>query len=90
MRRHADWMTQTDERVLEYLRENGNFPPSAIRDGLVEISEDIDYHQSHIGRRCRALDDHGLVENVGGGTYSITDLGKRYLDGEFDAGSLED
>jgi len=90
MRKHASWLTQTDERVLEFLREYGNFPPSAIRDRLAEIGDDLEYSANHVGMRCRELDDYGLLENVGGGTYSITDLGEEYLDGEFDAGSIED
>ncbi len=90
MRKHADWLTQADERILEFLRENGNYPPSAIRDRLAEIGDDLDYSTNHLGMRCRALDDHGLLENVGGGTYTVTNLGEEYLDGEFDAGSLED
>jgi repressor of nif and glnA expression len=90
MRKHASWLTQTDERVLEFVREYGNFPPSAIRDRLAEIGDDLEYSANHVGMRCRELDDHGLLEIVGGGTYSITELGEQYLNGEFDAGSLED
>lgn len=90
MRKHADWLTQADERILEFLSERGNFPPSAIRDRLADTGEDLTYSTNHLGMRCRALADRGLLENVGGGTYSITDVGEQYLDGEFDAGSLDD
>lgn len=88
MRKHADWITQTDERILEYLREHGNAPPSVIQDRLAGIGEDLTYSTNHLGMRCRTLADHGLAENLGGGTYSITDLGEQFLDGEIDAGSL--
>ncbi len=89
MRKHASWLTQTDERVLEFIREHGNHPPTAIRNRLAEIGDDLDYSANHIGMRCRELDDYGLLENLGGGTYAITDLGEQFLDGEFDAGDIE-
>jgi predicted transcriptional regulator len=89
MRKHADWLTQTDERVLEFLREYGNHPPSAIRDRLAEIGQDMSLTPQHIGARCRELAEYGLLANVGGGTYSITDLGEQFLDGDLDAGTLE-
>ncbi|MFC7082318.1 hypothetical protein [Halorussus caseinilyticus] len=39
--------------------------------------------------RCRELDDYGLLDNLGGGTYAITEQGERFLDGEYDAGDIE-
>ena len=90
MRKHAAWLTQADERVMEFLREFGNHPPGAIQSRLAEIGVDMDYHPKHIGVRCRELRDYGLLVNVGGGTYSITDLGEQFLDGEIDAGTLDE
>lgn len=89
MRKHASWLTQTDERVLEFLREYGNHPPSGIQHRLSDIGVDMEYHANHIGRRCRELTEYGLAENIGGGTYSITELGESFLDGELDAGALD-
>jgi repressor of nif and glnA expression len=90
MKKHAGWLSQTDERILEFLREFGNHPPKAIRDKLNEAGEGMDYHAEHIGRECRQLADYGLVVNVGGGTYSITELGEQFLDGELDASTLDE
>lgn len=83
-------MTQSDERILEFLAEEGNHPPKSIRDRLAEIGPEMDYHQNYIQQRCRTLQDYGLLRNVGGGTYSITDVGEQFLAGELDAASLDE
>ena len=88
MRSHADWMVEVDERILEFLDERGNHPPSAIRDQLAEIGSGMDYSSQHINNRCRKLRDHGLVTNVASGVYSITDTGRDFLTGDLDAGTL--
>jgi len=62
---------------------------NTIRNRLAEIGDDLDYSANHVGMRCRELDDYGLLENLGGGTYAITGLGEQFLDGEFDAGDIE-
>jgi repressor of nif and glnA expression len=90
MRKHAGWLSQSDERILEFLRERGNHPPSAIRDNLEEESAEMNYNAAHIRRECRKLEDRGLLVNVGGGTYSITDEGIAFLEGELDAATLPD
>lgn len=90
MRKHADWLSQADERILEFLQENGNHPPLAITENMREIGEGMDYHAQTIRRECRQLQDHGLLVNVGGGTYSITDEGVAFLEGELDAATLSD
>lgn len=89
MRRHAGWLTQADERILEFLEEFGNHPPKAIRDRLEDIGRDMDFHGEHISRECRKLADKGLLVNVGGGTYSITDTGRAFLSGDIDAAEVD-
>ncbi len=89
MRKHADWLTQADERILEFLREEGNHPPTAITRRMIEAGIDIEYHPNHVGTRCRELAKYGLLVNVGAGTYSITEKGVEFLDGDLDVGSLE-
>ena len=83
MRRHAKWMTLADERVLEYLNEMGNHQPS-------QIASEFDFHRKYIGKRCRILEQNGFVENRGNGVYQITERGRDYLTGDFDASELDD
>ena len=88
MRKPAKWISQTDELILEFLSEQGNHQPKEIRDQLERISEDMSYSNNHIWRECKKLADAGLLVNVGGGTYSITEQGEDFLDGDLDASNL--
>jgi repressor of nif and glnA expression len=89
MRKHAQWMAYADERILEFLQEYGNHQPSQIADRISEIGVGLGFHRKYIGRRCRMLQEYGMVRNLGNGLYHITDLGEQYLDGVLDAGTLD-
>lgn len=82
MRQSADWMNITDERILEVLREDGQLTPSAIADR-------IDKHQKWVNKRCRMLQDYGLVQTIARGLYQITEEGEAYLEGDLDASELQ-
>jgi predicted transcriptional regulator len=77
-------MTIADERVLEFLAEEGPHSPSKIA-----VDDRIEFTDQYVGRRCRKLTNYGLLQNVGNGVYAITDAGERYLNGELDARTLE-
>jgi len=89
MRKHGEWMVHADDRILEFLSEYGNHQPSQIASRFPEIGQDLHYHRKYIGKRCRTLAEHNLLENLGNGVYSITDSGERYLEGELDAAQLD-
>lgn len=72
-------MTIVDDRVLEYIRENGHGSPAEMK-----RNGPIPYSRAYIAERCRKLADYGLLQPVGNGVYTITDRGERYLDGELD------
>ena len=76
-------MTLADERILEYLNERGNHQPS-------QIAKEFGFHRKYIGKRCRILEEHDFVENRGNGVYQITERGREYLRGEFDASQLNE
>ena len=84
MRLDAEWMTRADDRILEFLSEEGPHPPSKMAsDGRVRFGAE------YIGRRCREyLVPYGLARNLGNGVYMITDKGEEYLAGEIDAANL--
>ncbi|PSP78921.1 winged helix-turn-helix domain-containing protein [Halobacteriales archaeon QS_1_68_20] len=85
MRLSADWMTIADERILEFLSEEGPHSPSKIAE-----DERIRFSAEYVGRRCRKLADYGLTRNIGNGVYSITNEGEQYLIGELDTTDLTD
>ncbi len=80
MRCHAQWMSIVDERILEFLAENGARQPSQIADELAE--QGMVYNPKYVGRRCRELADRGLIDNFGNGIYASSEKGERYLEGE--------
>lgn len=77
-------MVLVDDRILEYLRAEGPYTPSK----LVEAAE-LPWGVQHVGNRCRELESNGFVRNGGNGVYVITERGEEYLDGEFDASTLD-
>jgi hypothetical protein len=77
-------MILLDERILEFLREEGPAEPSRIRD-TIQMEESRNW----ISERCQVLADAGLACPVyGGWRYDITHLGVRYLDGAIYADGL--
>lgn len=85
MRYSANWMVLADDRILEFLSENGPRSPLKMHE-----SEAIRYSRGYINSRCQKLADYGLVRNIGNGVYQITEKGEQYLEGDLDAAELED
>lgn len=83
MRPRVEWMTQADERVLEFLYEKDIVASPSV------IAANIDYTGEYISRRCQRLADAGLVQRVDATNYRVTKMGRQFLDGEFDASDLE-
>ena len=84
MRKSARWMVLLDDRILEYVSENGPTLPSDIAN-----DDRIPYGAQHIGNRCRKLAEKGFLDNLGNGVYVITQRGRDYLNEEFDAGDVD-
>jgi len=79
MRYSGEWMVLTDDRILEFIRNEGAGKPKMMSEsGYVRKS------RSYISKRCKKLVEHGLLKNLGDGVYVITERGERYLDGEID------
>ena len=83
MRPRVDWMTQADERVLEFLYEKNIVASPSV------IAANIDYTAEYISRRCRKLEDTGLLQRVDPTNYRLTELGESYLKGDVDAEVLQ-
>ena len=76
MRPRVDWMTQADERVLEFLHEKDSVASPSV------IAANIDYTQEYISRRCRKLTNAGLLQRADASNYRVTELGERFLNGD--------
>jgi len=73
-------MVLLDDRILELLsQKQGEYMAPS------EMAEDdrIRHSSAHIGRRCKKLEEHGLLQSVGRGNYTITEQGIAYLKGEY-------
>lgn len=77
-------MVLLDDRILEYVAENGPTLPSDVA-----ADERIPYGPQHVGNRCRKLAEYGFLDNLGNGVYVITQRGRDYLNEEFDAGEAD-
>ena len=77
-------MTIADERILEFLSEEGPRQPKQIA-----TDERMMFSDQYIGQRCRMLAPYGLIQTLGNGLYAVTEAGQQYLDGELDATELE-
>lgn len=85
MRKSGSWMTIWDDRILEYIEEEGSASPSELeKSGYLRISK------SQISRRLRKLAEYGMLNHLGNGVYVITQKGEDYLEGDLDAGELEE
>lgn len=82
MREPAEWMSPSDDRILELLREHGNLTPQAVEDFGGPTA-------GHAQNRLPELTRYGLTERISRGLYQITDQGESYLDEELDATELE-
>ncbi|MUV60619.1 MarR family transcriptional regulator [Halobacterium sp. CBA1126] len=83
MRPRIEWMTQADERVLEFLYEKDIVASPSV------IAANIDYTSEYISRRCQKLADAELLQPVDPTNYRITELGERYLEGDIDPSEVE-
>ena len=84
MRHSGKWMTSLDDRILEFLNENKPTTPTKMTSRA-----SLPYSRQHVDRRCKKLDENGLVENLGNGVYMITDDGEAYLEGRLNTETWE-
>lgn len=72
-------MTQTDERILEFVESEVKASPKEIAESGY-VSNDNKY----ISQRLKVLLGSGLVQRVSRGLYRITPKGREYLSGDAD------
>ncbi|WP_157971684.1 hypothetical protein [Halorussus litoreus] len=81
MRERADWMRPEDDHLLALLR-------AGRKDTLNAIAGQLPIPREQVAQRCRTLAAHGLVDHLGSDIYTISSLGRAYLDGDVDADDL--
>jgi predicted transcriptional regulator len=83
MRPRVEWMTQGDERIMEFLEEKDIVASPSV------IAANIDYTAEYISRRCRTLEDAEMLQRIDASNYRLTELGEDFLEGEVEAEELE-
>lgn len=83
MRPRVDWMTQGDERIMEFLYEKDIVASPSV------IAANIDYTNEYISRRCRVLADAELLQRIDASNYRLTDFGEQFLNGELSSEDLQ-
>ncbi|MDL5361658.1 phage repressor protein [Halalkalicoccus sp. NIPERK01] len=78
-RLRIDWMTHTDERVMELLEDGPATPP--------ELAATLEKSEEYVADRCRQLAIRDLLSREDD-TYRLTDRGAAYLAGEIGAEEL--
>ncbi|MFC7215320.1 MarR family transcriptional regulator [Saliphagus sp. GCM10025334] len=85
VRKQGEWMSKNDERILELLCSTDRCRPRDIRDELNDFG--IALRLDYVDKRLETLEDAGMVASDAM-RYRITDRGRAYLLGEFDAASV--
>ncbi|USZ73320.1 MarR family transcriptional regulator [Natronosalvus halobius] len=85
VRKQGEWMSKNDERILELLCSTDRCRPRDIRDELNDFG--IALRLDYVDKRLETLEDAGLVASDAL-RFRITDRGRAYLLGEFDATSV--
>lgn len=80
-RLRIDWMTHTDERIMELLEEESATPR--------EIAARLEKSEEYVSDRCRQLRTRELLASEGE-RYRLAERGRAYLDGEIDPEELAD
>jgi len=83
MGEQADWMRPEDDHLLALLR-------AERKDTFNTIAEQMPLAREEVAARCRTLAAHGLVEHLGSDIYTISPLGRRYLDGGVEVSDLDE
>ena len=68
MRLSADWMTGADDRILEFLSEEGPTTPKQLAD-----DDRVRFSRTCVNTRCKKLSSFGLLQELGNGVYAITE-----------------
>lgn len=79
-RRSAEWMEQTDDRILEHIQEEGWSSPT-----IMVSLDSIEAPKGTLSDRCQMLSQAGFLAPIHEDMYELTTWGQQYLSGKIDA-----
>lgn len=77
-RKRPEWMTPTDEQILDTMDDEGNLTPDVL-EKRYEVCR-----SNYASNRLSHMADEGYVERLGTGLYRLTDLAHAFLNGTLD------
>ena len=80
----VSWMSPIDYFILEFYDEYD------IQASPKVVAENIDYDRQYTGKRMKALESEGLLEQGENDLYQLTSSGREFLSGDLDSDDLED
>lgn len=78
------WFSPIDYEILLFFDDHDIYATPKV------ISANIDYDRQYTSKRCRRLEDAGLLRKVDSGLYELSEKGRSYLAGDLDADDLAD
>ena len=73
-----DWMKPADVRILEILAGTQQAKVGGLWLKAATIAQNVDLNPNYVGRRCRTLAEHDLIDKEGD-YYRIKDSGAAYV-----------
>lgn len=83
MRKRGDWMSVTDDQILETLDSSGLVLTPSV------IAKNVGFSREQVQRRLNEFLKKDFVDKVDRGYYEIAGRGRAYLRGDFDAATLD-
>lgn len=80
-------MKAPDPFILEYISETGAASPAELVD---DDRAGLPFSRGYVNTRCQSLEEHEFLVNIGNGMYQLTDRGRDWLAGDFDARTLDE
>ena len=80
----VSWFSPIDYEIMMFFEDHDIIASPKI------ISVNIEYDRRYTSKRCRKLEDTGLLTKEDDGLYQLTDFGRSFLAGNVDADDLED
>ncbi len=76
-------MAPIDYHVLDFFEEHDITASPKV------IAVNVGYDQQYCSKRCRVLEEHGLLERPEKGLYRLSERGRAYLNGELETSDID-
>lgn len=79
----VSWMSPIDYHILEFFEDHDITASPKV------IAYNIGYDQQYCSKRCRVLEEHGILKRPETGLYELTEKGRNFIFGDLDPSELE-